>query len=88
MLTVLVVAGLVLVVAGLALFVALCLAIRREDRSPRLTSQPPTAGTAMTRRIAGLSVRRAASPARANRSEPRPALWPARYRSESDHEGR
>jgi len=87
MLTALVVAGLALAVVGLVLFAALCLAIRREDRSPRLTSRPPTAGTAVTRRIAGLSVRRAVPPARASRPEPRPALWPARCPPDSDHEG-
>jgi len=88
MLTALVVVSLALAVAGLVLFVALCLAIRREDRSPRLTSQPPTAGTAVTRRIAGLSVRRATPPAPRGQAEPRAALWPGRCPPGSDHEGR
>jgi hypothetical protein len=79
--------GLALVVAGLVLFGALCLAIRREDHSPRLTSQPPTTGTAVTRRVAGLSVRRATPSTPHNQSAPRAALWPARPH-DSDHQGR
>ena len=46
-----------------AAFVALCLAIRHEDRSPSLTTRPPSASAAIVRRIAGLSVRRLAGPA-------------------------
>jgi hypothetical protein len=86
-LTVLLVLGLAFVVAGLVLFGALCLAIRHEDHSPRLTSQPPTTGTAVTRRVAGLSVRRATPPTPGDRAERRAALWPARPH-DSDHEGR
>jgi hypothetical protein len=86
--TALIVASLVLAVAGLALFVALCLAIRREDRSPRLTTQPPTARTAVTRRIAGLNVRRDATAAQSGMAKPRAMSWPAPHSSESDHEGR
>ena len=74
-------------VAGLVLFGALCLAIRREDHSPRLTSQPLTTGTAVTRRVSGLSVRRATPPAPGSQPEPRAALWPARPPS-SDPERR
>jgi hypothetical protein len=83
----LLVLGLALAVAGLVVFVALCLAIRREDRSPRLTSRPPTPGTALTRRVAGLSVRRATPPMSNTRPAPRAALWPARP-SRSDPERR
>lgn len=88
MLTALIVAGLVLAVAGLVLFAALCLAIRREDRSPRLTTRPSTAGTAVTRRIAGLNVRRAATAAQSGLPKARATSWPARHSPESDHEGR
>jgi hypothetical protein len=88
MLTALVVASLVLAAAGLVLFVVLCLAIRREDRSPRLTAQPPTAGTAVTRRIAGLSIRRATPPAQSGLAKPRAALWPTPCPRDSDDEGR
>jgi hypothetical protein len=87
MLTVLLVASLVLAAAGLVLFVGLCLAIRREDHSPCLTAQPPTAGTAVTRRIAGLSVRRAPA-APSGLAKPRAALRPARPWPDSDNEGR
>jgi len=86
MLTALVVASLALAIVGLVLFVALCVAIQREDHSPRLSSRPPTSGTAVTRRIAGLSVRRA-TPSAPRQPEPRAALWPARPPG-SDHEGR
>lgn len=78
MFTALFMLGLALAVAGLVLFGALCLTIQREDHSPRLTSQPPTSGTAVTRRIAGLSVRRAVPHAAGGQPEPRAALWPAR----------
>ena len=88
MLTALVVAGLALIAVVLVVFSALCVAIRREDHSPRLTSRPPTAGTAITRRIAGLSVRRAAAPAPQGQPEPRPALWAAPLPPDSDHERR
>jgi hypothetical protein len=87
MFTALLVLGLTLAVAGLVLFGAICLAIRREDHSPRLTSQPPTGGTTITRRVVGLSVRRAAPPAPRSQPEERAALWPARPH-DSDHEGR
>jgi hypothetical protein len=87
MFTALLVLGLAFAVAGLVLFGALCLAIRREDHSPRLTSQPPTTGTAVTRRVAGLSVRRAIPPTPHNQPAPRATLWPARPH-DSDHEGR
>jgi hypothetical protein len=87
MFTALLVLGLAGAVAGLVLFGALCLAIRREDHSLRLTSQPPTTGTAISRRIAGLSVRRATPPAPHGQPEPRPTFWPTRPHN-SDHEGR
>jgi hypothetical protein len=80
------VASVALAVAGLVLFGALCLAIRREDRSPHLTCQAPTAGTALTRRVAGLSVRRA--PPSAPEPEPRADLWAAPCPPGSDQEGR
>jgi hypothetical protein len=75
--TALVVLSVVLAVVGLVTFVALCLAIRREDHSPRLTSRPPTAGTAVTRSIAGLCVRRAEAATPTIQPEPRTALRPA-----------
>jgi hypothetical protein len=45
----------------LVLFAFVCLAIRKEDRAGRLDVRPPTLGTALTRRITGLSVRMPAS---------------------------
>jgi hypothetical protein len=78
MLTALVAASLVVAVVGLVLFAGLCVAIQREDHSPRLPSRPPTAGAAFTRRVSGLSVRRAAPPVPRRQSEARAALWPAR----------
>lgn len=80
--------ALVLAVAIVAAFVALCLAIRREDRCPRLTSQAPSAGTAATRRISGLYVRRPDQPAPTSRPGPSVVLWPALPPPESDNEGR
>lgn len=68
------------------LFVALCLVIQKEDRNPRLTTQAPTIGAAITRRIAGLTVRRPTEPADIE-AEPYVALSQSAYRSE-DHEGR
>jgi hypothetical protein len=88
MLTPLVVLSLALAAVGLLVFAALCIAIRREDRSPRLTSRPPTAGTAITRRIAGLSIRRAAPPSPGGQPQPRAALWAAPCPPDSDHERR
>jgi len=60
---VLILAIVALAVALAILFVALCLAIRKEERGPGLTARPPSAGTAIVRRIAGLTVRRPAGPA-------------------------
>jgi hypothetical protein len=88
MLTALIILGLGLAVVGLVVFITLCVAIQREDHAARLSSQPPTAGTARTRRIAGLSVRRADPPAQSRQPAPRAALWPARYPPDSDHDGR
>jgi hypothetical protein len=73
MLIVIVLAILLLASALLVLFVALCLAIRREDHSARLASRPTTTGAAFTRRIAGLSVRRSAAQVSAQ-PDPRLAL--------------
>jgi hypothetical protein len=57
MLTVLLLAVLAFAALLLVLFGALCLAIRKEDHGLSLGSQPPTHGTALTRRITGLTVR-------------------------------
>jgi hypothetical protein len=65
MLNVLIPAVLILAGALFVLFVALCLSIRREDRSPRLASRPPSAGASFARHVAGLSVRRPSGPANA-----------------------
>ncbi len=73
MLNVLVLAIVVLAAVLFVLFIALCLAIRKEDRSPRLASRPPSAAAALARRIAGLSVRRSAAPTSAQ-PDPRLAL--------------
>ena len=88
MLSALVILGLALTVVGLVLFIALCVAIQREDRSARLSSRPPTAATAVTRRVAGLSVRRSAPPITGSRRDLRPALWASRYGPNSGHERR
>jgi hypothetical protein len=88
MLSVLVLLGLALAVVGLVVFIALCVAIQREDHSARLASRPPTAGTAVTRRVAGLSVRRAAPPTTSGRPDLRPALWASRYPPDSGQERR
>jgi hypothetical protein len=88
MLTALVILGLAPAVVGLVLFMALCVAIQREDRSARLSSRPLTAGTAVTRRVAGLSIRRAAPPATSSRRDLRPTLWASRYPPDSGHERR
>ena len=88
MLSALVILGLALAVVGLVLFIALCVAIQREDHRPRLSSRPPSAGTAVTRRVAGLSVRRAAPPATSRRTDLRPALWARRYPPDSGQERR
>jgi hypothetical protein len=88
MLSVLVILGLALAVVGLILFIALCVAIQREDRSARLSSRPPSAGTAVTRRVAGLSVRRPAPPDLGNRPDLRPALWASRCPPNSGHKRR
>ena len=58
MLNAILLALLALAAALLALYVALCLAIRKEDRGPRLAARPQSAGAALARRIAGLNVRR------------------------------
>jgi hypothetical protein len=84
----LLVLGLALAVAGVVVFVALCLAIRHEDHSPRLTSRPPTARTAVTRRVAGLSVRRAVPPIERVQPELDAAPWPPPWLSSSDPERR
>lgn len=88
MLSALVILGLALVVVGLVLFIALCAAIQREDRSARLSSRPPSAATAVTRRVAGLNVRRAAPPTSGIRPDCRPALWASRCPPDSGHERR
>jgi len=62
MVEVLILAALAFAVVGVLLFAALCLAIHWEDRSPRLSIRPPSACTALTRRIAGLGVRQPAPP--------------------------
>jgi hypothetical protein len=54
--TVLVLA-LVLAAVLLVLFVMVCVAMRHEDHR-HLDTRPPTAGTALARRVAGLHVRR------------------------------
>jgi hypothetical protein len=87
MLSALVILGLALAVVGLVLFIALCVAIQREDHRPRLSSRPPSAGTAFTRRVAGLSVRRAVPPA-TSRTDLRPTLWASRYPPDSGQERR
>lgn len=78
MLSALVILGLALAVVGLVMFIALCVAIRREDRSARLSSRPPSTGTAVTRRVAGLSVRRATPATTSSPPDLRPALWASR----------
>ena len=88
MLSALVILGLALAVVGFVLFLALCVAIQREDHRPRLSSQPPIAGTAVTRRVAGLSIRRAAPPATGIRPDLRPALWASRCPRDSGQERR
>jgi hypothetical protein len=88
MLTIVILAILALAAVGLVLFVALCLAIQREDHSARLASRPSTGATAVTRRVSGLCVRRAEPPTPGDRPEPYPALWPAPWPRGSDHEGR
>jgi hypothetical protein len=88
MLTAFVILGLALAVVGLVVFIAICVAIQREDHSARLSSRPPTAGTAVTRRVAGLSVRRASPPAASGRPDLRPALWASRYPPDSCQERR
>jgi hypothetical protein len=47
--------------AGLVLFVAMCAAIRNDDKEG-LPSQPPTLRAALTRRVLGMTRSRAASP--------------------------
>jgi hypothetical protein len=86
MLSALVILGLALAVIGLVVFIALCVAIQREDRSARLSSRPPTAGTAVTRRVAGLSVRRAARVVTTSPPDLRPALWAGRCPPDSSQE--
>jgi hypothetical protein len=88
MLSALVILGLALTVVGLALFIGLCVAIQREDHSTRLSSRPPTAATAVTRHVAGLSVRRTAPPTTGSQPDLRPALWASRYPPNSDQERR
>jgi hypothetical protein len=73
MLNALVVIVVVLAAALFVMFAALCLAIRKEDRGPRLASRPSSAVVASARRIAGLSVRRSSGPARPQ-PDPRLAL--------------
>lgn len=87
MLTILTLAVLALAVVFSVLFAALCLAIRREDRTPRLTTQPPTLGAAITRRIAGLSVRRPAPPVPDEELDPHLVLR-APPRTRGTNEGR
>jgi len=88
MLSALVILGLALTVVGLALFIGLCVAIQREDHSARLSSRPPTAATAVARRVAGLSVRRTVPPASGSQPDLRPALWASRYPPNSGQERR
>jgi hypothetical protein len=87
MLNVLILAIVALAIGLFAAFIALCLAIRREDRSPRLNPQAPSVGTAATRRVAGLCVRRPAPPSEATAPSPSVALWDAPYPPESGPEG-
>jgi hypothetical protein len=86
MLNALVLIILVLAAVLFVLFVALCLAIRKEDRDPYLTTRPPTIGAAITRRIAGLTVRRPAEPLDIE-ADAYIALSESIYPAE-DHEGR
>lgn len=83
---------LLLAILGLAaalvlLYAALCLAIRGEDRGPRLTVRPPSAAAALVRRIAGLSVRRTVGTTD-SQPDPRLALSGSARPSETDPEGR
>jgi hypothetical protein len=88
MFSALVILVLALAVVGLVVFIAICVAIQREDHCPRLSARPPTAGTAVTRRVAGLSVRRAAPSAASGQPDLHPALWASRYPPDSDQERR
>ena len=88
MLSALVILGLALAVVGLVAFIALCVAIQREDHSARLSTRPPTSSAAVTRHIAGLSVRRAAPPTTNRPADLRPALWASRYPPDSGHDRR
>jgi hypothetical protein len=88
MLDVLILAILALTVVFFVLFVALCLAIRREDRSPRLTPGPPTTVTAVARRVLGLTVRHPAPPTPDQHPGPHLALWGGGHSADPGHEGR